>query len=281
MTILQALLFGAVQGLTEFLPVSSSGHLVIVQRLSGISEPSIAFDISVHVGTLLAVLLFFRHHIRRCVSAVVSGLCRMAAGNVHLTDLFSGNQDFRMAVLIVIGSIPTALLGLCLYTVSECLFSSSAIAGGMLMVTGIILMLTGVLLWATRGAEARGRDILTVSVGIALFIGLVQGLAIIPGISRSGSTIAAGLLMGLNKETAGTYSFLLSVPAIIGAVLLHLVAGGDATLAPRPMLIGTAVSFSVGILALGALMSIVRQGRLYLFAPYCLLVGLAVVIFGI
>jgi undecaprenyl-diphosphatase len=115
---------------------------------------------------------------------------------------------------------------------------------------------------------------------VALVIGLVQGLAIIPGISRSGSTIAAGLLLGMDRETAGSYSFLLSVPAICGAALLHLVTGGGAGFNLQPVLAGTAVSFVVGFLALKMLMFIVRQGRLYLFAPYCLLAGLLVLLFG-
>lgn len=281
MTLTQAVVLGAIQGLTEFLPISSSGHLVISQHLFGLTEPGIAFDISVHLGTLLAVLIFFRHEVRGIIAAALTGGWRVSTGGVSFTQLFAGDQCFRMAVLIVIGSVPTAILGLGLNAISERLFTSLTMTGGMLMVTGIILVLTGFLLWATREAKTASTRAGHVTMGSALLIGLVQGLAIIPGISRSGSTIAVGLLLGLDKETAGTYSFLLSVPAILGAALLHLAGGGNSEFALRPALIGTAVSFVVGFLALKTLMFIVRQGRLHLFAPYCLLVGLAVLIFSI
>jgi len=151
----------------------------------------------------------------------------------------------------------------------------------MLMVTGLILAATGVLLWLTRGAEQRRVDVRRFGSGVALAIGTVQGFAIIPGISRSGSTIAAGLLFGLDSRMAGTYSFLLSIPAIIGAALLHVVMDGFADFALVPMLIGTTVSFFVGYLSLGILMRIVGRGKLYLFAPYCLIAGAAAVLISL
>lgn len=281
MTDLQAAILGAIQGLTEFLPVSSSGHLVISQCFFGLTEPGIAFDISVHVGTLLAVIIFFRKEVREILSAAASGSVQMLVHGVPFSEIYSADQRFRLAVLIIVGSVPTAIIGLLLNEISERLFSSLTVAGGMLMLTGIILVLTGFLLWATREVKSNDRGVGEFSFGRALIIGVVQGLAIIPGISRSGSTIAAGLLLGLDKETAGTYSFLLSIPAILGAALLHLADGAITSLALKPLLIGTSISFVVGFFALQALMFIVKKGRLHLFAPYCLLVGLAVLIFGV
>jgi undecaprenyl-diphosphatase len=280
MTAVQAFILGVIQGLTEFLPISSSGHLVIFQHLFGLMEPGIAFDISVHLGTLAAVVIFFRREIFEVNAAAVSGFRRVMAGEATFSRLFAEEPGFRLAILLIAGSIPTAIIGILLQTVSEQLFSSLSLAGGMLMVTGLILVLTGVLLWLTRGAEEKGQGMSGFTLGIALVIGVVQGLAIIPGISRSGSTIAAGLLLGLDRKTAGTYSFLLSIPAIIGAAGLHLLLGGPAEFDILPVLIGVAASFVVGLLSLGILMRIVRRGRLYLFAPYCLLAGLAVLLFS-
>ncbi len=281
MTSIQAFILGVIQGLTEFLPISSSGHLVIFQRLFGLVEPGISFDISVHLGTLAAVVIFFRREILEVNTAAVSGFRRVIERKASLSRLFEEDPGFRLAMLLIVGSIPTAIIGILLQTWSDKLFSSLSLVGGMLMVTGLILVATGVLLWLTRGAEEKGQGMSGFTLGIALVIGVVQGLAIIPGISRSGSTIAAGLLFGLNRKTAGSYSFLLSIPAIAGAAALHLLLDGMADFDPWMMVIGTVVSFAVGFLSLGILMRIVDRGKLYLFAPYCLLAGLAVLIFSL
>jgi undecaprenyl-diphosphatase len=281
MTLIQAILLGVIQGLTEFLPVSSSGHLVISQKLFGLTEPGIAFDISVHLGTLAAVVIFFWRELVEVSAAAVGGLRRVLAREARFATLFREEPNFRLAMLLAAGSVPTAIIGILLQTVSEQLFGSLSLAGGMLLVTGLILVGTGVLLWLTRGAEERRKRMSGFTLGIALAIGTVQGLAIIPGISRSGSTIAAGLLFGLDRRTAGTYSFLLSIPAIVGAAGLHLLLDGLDDVHLLPMLTGVVVSFVVGILSLGLLMRVVSRGRLYLFAPYCLLVGLAVLVFGL
>ena len=275
MTTIQAIILGAIQGLTEFLPISSSGHLVISQRLFGLTEPGIAFDISVHLGTLAAVAIFFRKEIFAVNAAAISGCRGLITRQASPGRLFAEDPGFRMAVLLAVGSIPTAIIGIWLQTFSDRLFSSLTIAGGMLMLTGLILMLTGVLLWMTRGVEEKRREMSKFTLAIALAIGVVQGLAIIPGISRSGSTIAAGLLFGLNKKLAGTFSFLLSIPAIVGAAGLHLVTDGLADFHLVPVLIGTTASFLVGYLSLGILMRIVGKGKLYLFAPYCMVAGAA------
>lgn len=278
---IQAFILGLIQGITEFLPISSSGHLVIAQHLFGLVEQGIAFDISVHLGTLAAVVIFFRQDIYEVNAAAVAGCRRLFAREASVSSLFAEEPGFRLAMLLAAGSVPTAIIGIVLQTVSEQLFSSVSLTGSMLMVTGLILVLTGVLLWLTRKSEEQRSGISDFTVRIALLIGVVQGLAIIPGISRSGSTIAAGLLVGLDRKTAGTFSFLLSIPAIAGAAGLHVVLSGIETVQVLPMLIGLATSFGVGFLSLGILMRIVRRGRLYLFAPYCLLVGMAVLVFSL
>ena len=181
-----------------------------------------------------------------------------------------------MAFLIVIGSIPTAVLGFLFRGIADRLFSSAFIAG-------LMLMLTGLLLWITRRAASRveqpGADRLTPKN--ALIVGVVQGLAIIPGISRSGSTISIGLLLGINREKAARYSFLLSIPAIIGAGLLSLKEGLSQTdLAIQIPLLGAGTAALVGYGALKSLLHVVRKGHLHLFAPYCWLVGILAIVFS-
>jgi undecaprenyl-diphosphatase len=280
MTVLHAIILGVVQGLTEFLPISSSGHLVVFQQLLGLMEPGISFEISVHLGTLAAVLIFFRKDILEVNAAAVAGIRLAIAGKGGFSRLYVEDPGFRMAILLAAGSVPTAIIGILLQTQSDRLFNSISLAGAMLIVTGLILLLTGLLLWLTRGVDAKGRGMSGFTLGIALAIGIVQGLAIIPGISRSGSTIATGLLFGLDSRTAGSFSFLLSIPAIVGAAGLQVLMDGFGDVDMVPMVVGAGVSFVVGILSLGFLMRIVSRGRLYLFAPYCVLAGLVVLILG-
>jgi undecaprenyl-diphosphatase len=179
-------------------------------------------------------------------------------------------------LLIVIGSIPTAVLGFLFHGIADRLFASAFIAGLMLMVTGMLL-------WLTRRAKPGGKEsrIQGFSRTKALIIGIVQGLAIIPGISRSGSTISIGLLLGIDRETAARYSFLLSIPAIVGAGALSLKDGLSRTdPAIRLSLLGAAVAAIVGYIALKVLLSMVKKGHLYVFAPYCWLVGILAILFS-
>ena len=271
MTLTEAVILGVVQGLTEFLPVSSSGHLVLFQHLLGLKEPLLAFDISVHVGTLVAVLIYFYRDIVAILKALRKWFAvlpdtRAAAG------LLATDREIRMAWLIVIGSVPTAILGLLFKEIAETLFASVSIVG-------VTLLITGAVLWGTRWLSEDGHGIRRLSVKNSLVIGTVQGLAIIPGISRSGSTIAAGLFLGLDRETAARFSFLLSIPAVAGAGLLG--AGGllgQGKLPLATIAVGTLVSCAVGYASLKLLVWMVRRGRLHYFAPYCGAVGLLALI---
>jgi len=278
MTALHAIFLGVIQGLTEFLPISSSGHLVVFQQLLGLVQPGISFEISVHLGTLAAVVIYFRKEILEVNDAAVVGIRSVVAQRGRVSELYAGDSGFRMAVLLAVGSVPTAIIGIFLQTQSDRLFTSISLAGAMLIVTGLILILTGVLLWLTRGVKAKRTEVNGFTLGIALAIGIVQGFAIIPGISRSGSTIATGLLFGLDRRTAGSFSFMLSIPTIVGAAGLQVLMDGFGDVDVLPMVIGAAVSFVVGFLALCVLMRIVSRGRLHLFAPYCVLAGLAVLV---
>ena len=258
-------MLGIIQGLTEFLPVSSSGHLVIFENLLGFKEPEILLDASLHLGTLLAVCIYFRSDLLKMFQGLWSWMNPTHDTKRGLTAHAS------MAVMVVVGSIPTALIGLIFKDPLEKLFGAVTTVGVMLLVTGVITGITKFI------PEERGKwD--RVKVWMALAIGVAQGLAIIPGISRSGSTIVCALLLGLRRETAGRFSFLLSIPAIIGAVGLQLESDAIARVGIIPLVAGFASAAVVGFFALKLLMGMVKKGHFYYFAPYCLAIGILTII---
>jgi len=271
----EAILLGIIQGLTEFLPVSSSGHLVLFQQLFGLKEAELFFDVCVHLGTLLAVLMVFRQEIIKIIAAVMRLFSPNAPPKTILQKIES-DADLKMALLIVIGSIPTAVLGFLFRGIADWLFASAFITGLMLIVTGLLLWFAR---WSATVIAQPGADRLT--PGKAFIIGIVQGLAIIPGISRSGSTISVGLLLGIGREMAARYSFLLSIPAIIGAGVLSLkegLSGPDPTV--HTALLGAIAAALVGYGALKSLLHVVKNGRLHWFAPYCWLAGIMAIVFS-
>jgi len=265
---LQAIILGIIQGLTEFLPVSSSGHLVIFQHLFGLNEPELFFDICVHLGTLLAVIIVFRQEIRELVRSLGHLIWLIFVKDAHFEHIFE-NSEFKMLLLVFFGFFPTALLGVVFHEIGQQLFSS-------VLIVGFMLIITGGLLWQTRRVTGVGGGLESFSIRTALIIGLVQGLAIMPGISRSGSTIALGLFLGLNRELSARYSFMLAIPAILGAGILSLHGlAADPNVDYKIALIGAAVSFVVGYFALVLLLRLVKTAKLYLFAPYCWAMGIA------
>ena len=266
-----AAVLGVVQGLTEFLPVSSSGHLVLFQNLFGLREPEIFFDVSLHVGTLIAICVFFFKDLKAMGSALFSS-STWRRKNAGLWQSLCREQETRLLGLILVGTIPTVLIGLIIRPMAEKIFSSVLIVGAMLIVTGLLL-------WFTRGINKGARDATQLTIRDALLIGTIQGAAILPGISRSGATIAMGLFTGLGRETAARYSFLLSIPAIVGAMVLELNEGLAAGFPPvKTVLLGTCVAAVVGYVALSVLIHLVKKGSLYAFAPYCWFIGVAVII---
>jgi undecaprenyl-diphosphatase len=268
MTTAETILLGIIQGLTEFLPVSSSGHLVLFQNLLGFKEPELLLDAALHAGTLLAVCLYFRSDILLMVKEVWAYLmqapkARQAAGSTE------PRPHLHLAMAVFIGSIPTAFIGLLFKVPLERLFGSVPLVGTMLIVTGLILASTRFL--SPRGARDR------VGLFVALAVGTAQGLAIIPGISRSGATIVCGLALGLQRDLAGRFSFLLSIPAIMGALWIQLNAEAFGRVGLAPLFFGFLSAALVGLLALKLLMGMVKKGHLYYFAPYCWAVGIAVI----
>ena len=257
----QAIWLGVVQGLTEFLPVSSSGHLVLGQHLLGLNEPEMLFDVAVHVGTLLAVAAYFW----RDLWAMLRGLWGRDE---------EAERGRRLIWLVFVGSVPTAIIGVLFRHDFEALFAS-------VTAVGIALIITGFLLMATHFAPPPRREIWRVGAGRALIVGFVQGLAITPGISRSGSTISAALMLGVERKLAAQYSFLLSLPAILGALVLHLKdLGPEQEVAWTPLLLGGAVAGVTGLVALRLLIGVVQRGGLHWFAFYCWAIGAAALILG-
>jgi len=278
--LIEAVVLGIVQGVTEFLPISSSGHLVIMQHLFGMQEQALAFDVCVHLGTLVAVCFFFRYDLARIARAVAGPA--IPPGHESADPQNRGRfENRRMAVMVGIGTIPTAMIGLLLNGVSKILFSSVTLVGCMLIVTGACLFATKFFSQGEKGHHDAGRGVGELTFVDALLIGTVQGLAIVPGISRSGSTIATGLFLGLNRKTAATFSFILSIPAVMGASILVLKDLSEiSVIPPIVMVTGAAVSGLVGYVALRLLVYIVHRGRLYLFAPYCWVAGTLIIVFG-
>ncbi len=247
----EAILLGIVQGLTEFLPVSSSGHLVMYQQFLPPPEMELLFDLVLHLGTLLPIIWLYR-----------SDLMRMLAAPFKERGALSERPGTRLMLLICVGSLPTAIIGLVLQDFFESLFSTPA-------TLAVTFAITGLLLHATRWAPQGTLDEKTAGWRLALAIGTVQGLAIAPGISRSGSTIAIALFLGLNRECAARYSFLLSIPAICGAFVLKASDVNWAQTELAPLVAGGLAAGISGYVALTWLLKLVQTGDFSKFRWYC------------
>lgn len=258
---LQALVLGVVQGLTEFAPVSSSAHLVIVPWLLRWPEPGLAFDTTVHLGTLAAVLSFFWHDLWAIAEAWWRNLFRRTP-----------SPEGHLGWLIIFGTAPAAAMGGLFGDWFEEMFHHPTLVGGLLVVTAGALLIAE--RWGRQGHSAE-----SLSLVEGLFVGLAQGFAIAPGISRSGFTIAAGMLLGTERAAAARFSFLLSVPIIAGAggiQLAHLLRSGGAEAHLAPLVIGFLAAAISGYLCIGWLLRFLRRSSLRGFAGYCGLLGVAV-----
>ena len=266
MDIFQAIILGLLQGATEFLPVSSSGHLVLVPWLLGWEKASLTFDTTVHLGTLVAVLIYFRGDIWRIIQGVL----------VTLRERNFTHTEGRLGWLILLGSVPAAVLGLLFEDFFEQLFGSPALVSVLLLVTGLILLLSERI---SQRADSTGRVRSLDGLGVkdSLLIGLAQAGAIAPGISRSGATIAAGLGLNINREAAARFSFLLALPIILGAGLLKLkdalelgLSGNELT----ALLVGFVVAAVSGYSCIALLLAYIRRHSLMIFTIYCWSFGL-------
>jgi undecaprenyl-diphosphatase len=267
MNLFKAVFLGVLQGATEFLPVSSSGHLVLVPWLLGWAPSGLAFDAVVHWGTALAVVIYFWRDWVTLAEATVRFL--MQAFNLRERQPQVA-EDARLVGLIIVGTIPGALLGYLLEDFFEQMFARPAAAAGFLLVTAALLI-------ASERLGRRERELEGLRWLDGLIIGLAQAMAIFPGISRSGATIAAGLVQGLKREPAARFSFLLSTPIIFGAGLLKVVdlaqMGGLAAQIPT-LIAGFVAAVIVGLGCIHFLLSYVQRHRLYIFAAYCAIAGI-------
>ncbi len=262
MSVLQALILGIIQGLTEFLPVSSSGHLALVQSMfTGFEQPGLLYDTLLHMATLFAVVFFFRRRIVRLFLAVL--------GFVSTKYKVYYYEEKHLLAGIIIATIPTGIIGYLLKDYAEVLFTKPPVVGYCLIVTSVMLFLSD--------RPVKGGRITPIR---ALIVGISQGLSVFPGISRSGTTIFAGLKSGIPRADAAEFSFLISIPAILGATLLQIRHIGEVAVSSSwvAYIIGMAAAFVCGIFAIKVMIGVVKRARMGVFAVYCLIVGIAAIL---
>lgn len=269
MSIFQAIFLGILQGVTEFLPVSSSGHLVLFSHLFHVQEPSLVFEIMVHVGTLLAVLVAFRAELVELVKAFL----KVFRNPKEAKNLVQNDAGCRLLYAIVLGTIPAVGAALFLKEQIEQLFTSSLFVGFMLIVTGTILYVA-----ERHGTE--GKKLARLSALDALIIGCGQAVAILPGISRSGTTISTGVFRGLDRESAARFSFLLAIPVILGALVFSIrdVFSGTVMISVGTLMIGLVAAAVTGYLSINFFLKLVKQGKLVWFSYYTWFVGALVIV---
>lgn len=255
MDIIQSIILGTVQGITEFLPVSSSGHLALLQDIFGFRESSIFFDTLVHLGTLSAVIVFLRKDI------------------FNILKTLKEKATLKLIALIIVATVPAIIVGLLLQDIIEVIFAS-------MIFIGLSFILTSIILSATYFLRNYKKDLNSITWFDTLFIGVFQALAILPGVSRSGSTISASFFRGVKKEDAFKFSFLMSIPVILGAFLLQLsnqnfrLFNGDIVV----NLVGFLSAVIFGLLSLKIIERVVIKGKLHYFAVYTFILGALILI---
>lgn len=289
MPIWKAVVLGVIQGLAEFLPISSSGHLVIIKEILGVDFGSggVFFDVMLHLGTLLAIFVAFHKDIAKLIVEGVHILIDFFANiGIFFQNIFRAGKPYRKVIktayrkyvmLIIVSTIPTGLIGLLMSDIVE-------VANGMVIVPGICLIITAIFLiiadLATPGTK-RPKEVSYINAGI---VGTAQGLATMPGISRSGTTITACILCGFDKKFAVKYSFIMSIPAVLGAAVLELKNFDSVTIVSKDVtscIIATVVAAVVGYLSICFMMRLVRGRKYTGFSIYCILVGIATIIYTI
>jgi len=257
MDLWQSMTMGVIQGLTEFLPVSSSGHLVLAEHLIGIDPPGVTFEVVLHLGTIFAALVYFRRRLIRIIRDALTG-------NTHAGH----DSGWKYLLALVLATIPAGLAGVLFKDQVEAAFSAPKAAAG-------FLIFTGVLLFSTLLIHNKNRPLTALR---ALGIGVAQAVALLPGISRSGSTISTAILLGINPAGGAEFSFILSIPAVAGATVLSLgeaVAEGISSAILTVYAIGGLIAFIVGYASLKLVFGMIRKGRFWWFGAYCVCVGVA------
>lgn len=263
MNIIEAFILGIVQGLTEFIPVSSSGHLVLLHDWLGVQQSGLAFDVALHFGTLLALLLFFRKDI------------------IKLTiGIFKGGNDRKLAIILAVATIPAIIAGFLLNDLAESTFRSSRLVAMNLILIAILMLAAE--RYYKRHTKKTALEHVSPKQGMA--IGVAQALALVPGTSRSGITITTGLFAGLDRVAATRFSFLLGIPAMIGAILkIFVLDGGASKVADQPALfaVGIIAAFASGLFAIAFMLKFLAKHTLDVFAYYRIGMGLLVLIISV
>ena len=275
MTYLQAVILGLVQGLADFLPISSSGHLALLENFFGIKESDMLFlTVMLHFGTLIAVFIVFWKDIWELLQELVLTIKDLCTGKgLRLNE----RPVRKLGVMIIVACIPTAIIGVLFGDIFEGLYSKPIAIAIMLICTAILLIL----------AETYGggdRNITNLNFRNSIFVGLVQGIAIIPGISRSGSTLFASLLCKLDREFAVKFVFLISIPTILGSLILELPDGIKAGVSGSewgPVIVGVLVAFLSGLFAIKVMLKVVTNRKLKYFSYYLFVVAAAVIIYSL
>lgn len=260
MDALEAFLLGVVQGLTEWLPVSSSGHLVVAQDLLELrAEEQLVFDLVVHLGTILAVIVYFRRELARIVASFFTSAERLDAQRRELR---------KLGLLLLLATIPVVVVGLLIGDRMEDIFDINYV--GFAFVLNACILFVASKFWSAGNKRRAGTS-------DSIVIGLFQAMSVVPGISRSGSTISGGLARGLERETAAVFAFLLSVPVLLGAFAYGVLTLDSYETDLISAVIGFATAFVVGLVSIKYLLKAVKAGKLWWFGTYCLALGLAVI----
>lgn len=274
MSTIKAIILGIVQGLTEFLPVSSSGHLALTQNLLNVPEERVMFlTVLLHFGTLLSIFVVYWQDILMMIQEFLKMLWELCTGK----GFNIANQHRRMALFIIVATIPTGVIGVLFEDLIESIFTST-------IVVGFGLLLTGTLLWISERIHRGDKGISQMKWSDAAMAGVFQGMAIVPGLSRSGSTIVGSLFMGLNKELATKFSFFISIPVILGATILEVkdaVAVGLGDITFTMLLAGVAAAFISGLIAIRSLINLVKKSKLHYFSYYTWTLGGIIVIMNL
>lgn len=268
MTLFRAVVLGIIQGATEFLPVSSSGHLVVIPALLGWATPTLSFTMGLHAGTLLSVIVYYIKDVIKLFKGIFSLFKRIRTPEEKFY--------LKLAIYIIIAMIPGGIVGVLFSKKVELAFASPHTVSILFFVTAFILIL------ASFNFTNNAVDLRRMSAKNALIVGFMQIVSLLPGVSRSGSTIAGGIYSGMNKDDAARFSFLLSIPMIFGASLFEakdMLNSSIAGVSRSELLIGMAVAFIVGILSIKLFFALIRKTKFYVFAIYCIVLGVIGLIF--
>lgn len=269
--LLKMILMGIVQGIAEFLPISSSGHLLVLNKILNIQEPSMFIAQMLHFGTLISVLIVFFEDVKNMIIEFIKMIVKLLK-----REKFEINKDQKLALLIIVASIPTAIIALCFEDIFSAYYNN-------LRSVSLMFMITAIMLFVTDKYPSKNKKAFNLNYLSAFGIGMVQGIAIMPGISRSGSTIFAGSILDLNKSEAARFSFLISLPATFGAFLFGLkdvLKSGEAVSFNLSIIVGILTSAVVGIVSIKFLLNLLNKNKMSYFSIYLVVISILTFILG-